>query len=122
MLVLAIKVAAVAIGMRALGFSSKAALLGGLSLGQISELSLFLVARAQEYRLISRHVYLIVVATTVVLLVLTPLSVHAFRGVKQSEYMALVPSHKTAFSRWWGAVNGERADKDDDKDSSGEDA
>ena len=103
-LVLAIKITAVSLGMRALGFSFKASLLGGLSMAQISELSLFLVARAQEYRLISRHVYLMVVATTIVLLVLTPLSSHAFRGVDRSEYKAVVS--RSAFSRWWHSVNG----------------
>lgn len=87
LVVLVIKVFAVAAGMRSLGFSRKAALLGGLSLAQISELSLFLVARAHEYRLITRRTYLIVVATTVVLLMLTPISAHLFRHLDRAEYL-----------------------------------
>lgn len=108
MVVLAIKIAVVSLGMRALGFSTKASVLGGLSLAQISELSLFLVARAQEYQLISRHVYLMVVATTIVLLVLTPLSAHAFRGIDRSEYRTMVS--KSAFSKWWNSINGSMGD------------
>jgi predicted Kef-type K+ transport protein len=104
LVVLVIKIAVVSLGMRALGFSTRASVLGGLSLAQISELSLFLVARAQEYRLISRHVYLMVVATTIVLLVLTPLSAHAFRGIDRSEYRAVVA--RSAFSKWWNSING----------------
>jgi predicted Kef-type K+ transport protein len=67
--VMAIKIAVVSLGLQTLGFSVRASILGGLSLAQISEISLFLVARAHEYHLISRHTYLMVVATTVVLLV-----------------------------------------------------
>lgn len=88
--VLLIKITAVSVGMRSLGFSRKASLLGGLSLAQISELSLFLVARAHEYRLISRRTYLLVVATTVVLLMLTPISAGAFRHLDRAEYRLVV--------------------------------
>lgn len=100
--VLLIKIVTVSIGMRALGYSVKASLLGALSMAHISELSLFLVSRAQEYKLISRHVYLMVVATTVVLLILTPFSSHAFKGVDRSEYKVGV--HKSPFARWIGAA------------------
>lgn len=103
--VMSIKVSMVALGMRTLGFSRKAAILGGLSLAQISELSLFLVARAHEYRLISRKVYLLVVATTIVLLVLTPLSSHAFRGMDRSEYKVSSVT-KSPFARWWHGHGG----------------
>ena len=99
-LVLLIKTAVVALGMQALGFSLHASLLGGLSLAQISEVSLFLIARAHEFSLISRHVYLIVVATTIVLLVLTPLSSHAFRGIDRSKYK--LATSQSPLSRWWG--------------------
>jgi Kef-type K+ transport system membrane component KefB len=100
--VLLIKIVTVSIGMRALGYSVKASLLGALSMAHISELSLFLVSRAQEYKLISRHVYLMVVATTVVLLILTPFSSHAFKGVDRSEYKVGV--HKSPFARWLAAA------------------
>lgn len=103
LVVLAIKITIVSLGMRSLGYSVKASLLGGLSLGQISELSLFLVARAHEYRLISRRTYLMVVATTIVLLVLTPLTSHAFRNVERSEYKAVTALHKSPFVQWWNA-------------------
>ena len=102
--VLAIKILAVTLGMRALGYSTKASFLGALSMAHISELSLFLVSRAQEYKLISRHVYLVVVATTVVLLMLTPLSSHAFKGVDRSEFK--VQALKSPFAQWWGAGSG----------------
>lgn len=84
--VIVIKVVVVAIGLQAMGFSKKASFLGGLSLAHISEISLFLMAHAHEYQLISRHQYLMMVATTVMLLVLTPLSIHAFIGIDRSEY------------------------------------
>ena len=100
--VLLIKIVTVSVGMRALGYSIKASLLGALSMAHISELSLFLVSRAQEHKLISRHVYLMVVATTVVLLILTPFSSHAFKGVDRSEYKVGV--HKSPFARWIAAA------------------
>lgn len=93
--VLLIKIMIITIVMSSLGFSLRASFLSGLSLAQISEMSLFLVARAHEYRLISRHSYLLVVATTVVLLALTPLSMHAFKGIDRSEYKVSNTS-----SRW----------------------
>lgn len=99
MAVLVIKTIVVAIGLHALGFSRKASVLGGLSLAQISEISLFLMAHAHEYHLISRHLYLMVVATTVVLLVLTPLSIHAFSGIDRAEYK--VQYHGSALSTWF---------------------
>ena len=85
-MVMLVKMTVVGVGLQTLGFSRKAAVLGGLSLAQVSEVSLFLMARAHEYHLISRYLYLMVVATTVVLLVLTPLSIHAFNGVDRSTY------------------------------------
>ncbi|GAB5030895.1 sodium hydrogen exchanger [Nannochloropsis oceanica] len=95
--VLLIKIATVSIGMRVLDYSLKASLLGALSMAHISELSLFLVSRAQEYKLISRHVYLMVVATTIILLILTPFASHAFKGVDRNEYKKGI--HKSIFAK-----------------------
>eukprot|EP00624_Nannochloropsis_granulata_P001432 evm.model.NODE_1713_length_9031_cov_19.234304.3 len=95
--VLLIKILTVSIGMRVLGYSLKASLLGALYMAHISELSLFLVSRAQEYKLISRHVYLMVVATTIILLILTPFASHAFKGVDRNEYKKGV--HKSIFAK-----------------------
>jgi hypothetical protein len=96
-----IKVASVSLGMRSLGYSLKASVLGALSMAQISELSLFLVSRAQEYKLISRQVYLMVVATTVVLLMLTPFSSHALKHLERVE--SKVGVNKSSNARWFGA-------------------
>lgn len=96
-----IKVASVSLGMRSLGYSLKASVLGALSMAQISELSLFLVSRAQEYKLISRQVYLMVVATTVVLLMLTPFSSHALKHLERVE--SKVGVNKSSNACWFGA-------------------
>ena len=73
--VFGLKLGVVGLTMRVLGFSWAAALAAGATLAQISEVSLFMVARAQQLGLLSRGAYLMILATTVVLLAFGPLAV-----------------------------------------------
>lgn len=48
---------------------------------QVSEISLFFVARAQHLKLIRRHHYLMAVATTIVLMVASPLVIKGLQAI-----------------------------------------
>lgn len=48
---------------------------------QVSEISLFFVARAQHLQLIQRHHYLVAVATTIILMVASPLVIKALQTI-----------------------------------------
>ncbi|CAB1121126.1 unnamed protein product [Ectocarpus sp. CCAP 1310/34] len=80
MLVL-IKLLIVAMVMKSFGFSWEASTLAGACMAQVSEISLFFVARAQHLKLISRHHYLMTVATTVILMVASPLVIKGLQAV-----------------------------------------
>lgn len=62
---MAVQVTVVTCVMRSFGFALPAALSAGVVLAQVSEVSLFFVARAQQLGLVGRHVYLLMLATTV---------------------------------------------------------
>ncbi|CAM9563884.1 unnamed protein product, partial [Phaeothamnion confervicola] len=72
--------------MRSFGFSLAAAVMAGGCMAQVSEISLFFVARAQQMRLLSRHLYLMMVATTVVLLCVSPVIVAAVRRLNMKHF------------------------------------
>ena len=48
---------------------------------QVSEISLFFVARAQHLKLIRRHHYLMAVATTIILMVASPLVIKGLQAI-----------------------------------------
>jgi monovalent cation:H+ antiporter-2, CPA2 family len=62
---------------RLFGYSLKTALLAGLGLAQIGEFSFVLASKGQALGLLSRQVYLLVLATTAVTLIATPFLLRA---------------------------------------------
>ena len=97
--VFGLKLGVVGLTMRALGFSWSAALAAGATLAQISEVSLFMVARAQQLGLLSRGAYLMVLATTVVLLAFGPLAVHAARWIDRKDFLSVDSESLTVIQR-----------------------
>ena len=87
--VVAVKVAVVAPLVYALGFSRAAAAGAGVVFAQVSEVALFVAARAHDLELVARHTYLDVLSTTIVLLAVAPLFVHALRRVDRKQFLAL---------------------------------
>lgn len=55
----------------------------------MSEVSLFFIARAQQLGLVSRHIYLLMLATTVTLLAVAPLASNVVKRVEKREFSAL---------------------------------
>ncbi|CAM9541238.1 unnamed protein product, partial [Laminaria digitata] len=78
-LLVLIKFLIVAMVMKSFGFSWEASTLAGACMAQVSEISLFFVARAQHLQLIQRHHYLMAVATTIILMVASPLVIKALQ-------------------------------------------
>jgi len=97
--VFGLKLGVVGLTMRVLGFSWAAALAAGATLAQISEVSLFMVARAQQLGLLSRGAYLMILATTVVLLAFGPLAVHAARWIDRKDFLAVESEPLTLWQR-----------------------
>lgn len=87
--VLLLKVLVVAPLVYGLGFSRIAALAAGVVFGQVSEVSLFVAARAHRLNLVQRATYLDVLSSTVVLLAVAPLSVHVVRRIDRSHFQSL---------------------------------
>ncbi|KAJ8604826.1 hypothetical protein CTAYLR_001031 [Chrysophaeum taylorii] len=87
--VLLVKLAVVAPLLYALGFSRVSALAAGVVFGQVSELALFVAARAHRLHLVERSTYLDVLSSTVILLALAPLAVHVVRRLDRKHFFSL---------------------------------
>lgn len=87
--VIVVKVSIVAPLVYGLGFSEAAALGAGAAFAQVSEVALFVTARAHDLELVTRHTYLDVLSTTIVLLAVAPLFVHVLRRVDRRQFLAL---------------------------------
>ncbi|CAM9794468.1 unnamed protein product, partial [Hapterophycus canaliculatus] len=74
-----IKLLIVTLVMKSFGFTWEASTLAGACMAQVSEISLFFVARAQHLELIRRHHYLMAVATTIILMVASPLVIRGLQ-------------------------------------------
>eukprot|EP00249_Psilotum_nudum_P022731 c28626_g1_i4 orf=1433-2425(+) len=72
-LVIFSKTLVVTIVVRAFGYSTRTALLVGMSLAQIGEFAFILLSRASNSHLIENHIYLLLLGTTTLSLVTTPL-------------------------------------------------
>jgi len=100
LVVIAVKFTTGFVAMRRLGFTSIASYTAGFSLGQVSEVSLFFMAKSQHLGLVSRHTYLMAVATTVILMGLSPFTSHAMRHVTDKDLEFTISGHQTPlFSR-----------------------
>jgi Kef-type K+ transport system membrane component KefB len=84
-----LKVAVVTCVMRSFGFTVPAALSAGVVLAQVSEVSLFFIARSQQLGLVSRSAYLLMLATTVTLLAVAPLASNVVKRVDKREFSSL---------------------------------
>lgn len=87
--VLLLKLSIVAPLVYGLGFSRVAALAAGVVFGQVSEVSLFVAARAHRLHLVERGTYLDVLSSTVVLLAIAPVSVPLVRRVDRKHFYSL---------------------------------
>lgn len=87
--VLAVKLAVVAPLVYGLGFSRLAALAAGCIFGQVSEVSLFVAARAHRLHLVQRATYLDVLSSTVVLLAIAPISGAVLRRIDRKHFCSL---------------------------------
>ena len=87
--VLALKLAVVATVVFFLGFSRLAAISAGAVFAQVSEVALFVNARAHRLHLVKRATYLDVLSSTVVLLAIAPLAVHVLRRVDPHHFVQL---------------------------------
>jgi len=87
--VVAVKVAVVGPLVHSLGFSKSAAAGAGGVFAQVSEVALFVAARAHDLELVTRHTYLDVLSTTIVLLAVAPLFVHILRRVDRRQFLSL---------------------------------
>ena len=85
--VVCVKVAVTAPVVYALGFSKQAAAGAGAVFAQVSEVALFVAARAHELELLARHTYLDVLSTTIVLLAVAPLFIHGLRRVDRRHFL-----------------------------------
>lgn len=84
-----LKVAVVTCVMRSFGFTVPAALSAGVVLAQVSEVSLFFIARSQQLGLVSRSAYLLMLATMVTLLAVAPLASNVVKRVDKREFSSL---------------------------------
>ena len=66
---------------------SAAASGAGAVFAQVSEVALFVAARAHELELLARHTYLDVLSTTIVLLAVAPLFIHGLRRVDRRHFL-----------------------------------
>ena len=83
------------------GFSLPASLSAGIILAQVSEVSLFLIARAQQLGLVSRYVYLLMLATTVTLMAVSPLASNIVKRVDKRDFSVTSdPSYRLFFCGW----------------------
>ncbi|CAM9597399.1 unnamed protein product, partial [Scytosiphon promiscuus] len=103
LLLVLIKLLIVALVMKSFGFTWEASTLAGACMAQVSEISLFFVARAQHLQLIRRHHYLMAVATTIVLMVASPLVI---RGLQHLHGGAAAGSANGAGERGGGTGGG----------------
>lgn len=87
--VLLVKLVVVAPVVYSLGFSRLAGLGAGLVFGHVSEVALFVAARAHRLHLVERATYLDVLSSTVVLLAIAPLAVHLVRRIDKKHFKAL---------------------------------
>lgn len=87
--VVVIKVAVVGPMVYALGFSRAAATGAGFVFAQVSEVALFVAARAHHLQLVTRHTYLDVLSTTIVLLAIAPLFIHVLKRVDRKQFLSL---------------------------------
>jgi hypothetical protein len=71
--VVACKAALTALVVRAFGYSARTALVVGMSLAQVGEFSFVLLARASTLKLVQRPAYLLLLGTTALSLLVTPL-------------------------------------------------
>jgi hypothetical protein len=72
-LVVAAKTALTTLVVRAFGYSARTALIVGLSMAQVGEFSFVLLSRASSLRLVQRPAYLLLLGTTALSLLATPL-------------------------------------------------
>jgi len=98
LVVIAVKFMTGFVVLRRLGFSSVASYTAGFALGQVSEVSLFFTGKAQHMGLISRHTYLMTVATTVLLLAASPFASHAMTHVTDKD-LDFTPGEGKMFTR-----------------------
>ena len=87
--VVCVKVAVTAPVVYALGFSKQAAAGAGAVFAQVSEVALFVAARAHHLQLVTRHTYLDVLSTTIVLLAIAPLFIHVLKRVDRKQFLSL---------------------------------
>jgi len=80
-LVITSKTIVVTVVVRAFGYSGKSAFLVGMSLAQIGEFAFILLSRASNLHLIQKKLYLLLVGTTALSLVTTPLLFRAIPAV-----------------------------------------
>ncbi|CAN0023217.1 unnamed protein product [Discosporangium mesarthrocarpum] len=80
-MLISIKVAIVTLVMQSFGFTLKASTLAGACMAQVSEISLFFVAQAHNLHLISRHHYLMTVAASIIIMVVSPFVLGTFLRV-----------------------------------------
>lgn len=102
-----LKISVVTLVMRSFGFALPASLAAGVIMAQVSEVSLFFIARAQQLGLVSRHVYLLMLATTVTLLAVAPLASNVVKRVDKRDFSILeFPSQRpTSIGRFgWPQV------------------
>ena len=85
--VVCVKVCVTAPVVYCLGFSRQASAGAGAVFAQVSEVALFVAARAHELELLARHTYLDVLSTTIVLLAVNPLVIHALRRVDRRHFL-----------------------------------
>ena len=83
-----LKSAVVTAVLHSFGFALPACLSAGVILAQVSEVSLFFIARAQQLGLVSRYVYLLMLATTVTLLAVSPLASNVVKRVDTRNFSA----------------------------------
>jgi|MDSY01.1.fsa_nt_gb CPA2 family monovalent cation:H+ antiporter-2 len=81
-----LKSAVVTAVLHSFGFALPASLSAGVILAQVSEVSLFFIARAQQLGLVSRYVYLLMLATTVTLLAVSPLASNVVKRVDKRTF------------------------------------
>ncbi|KAH8085500.1 solute:proton antiporter [Aureococcus anophagefferens] len=83
--VVVIKVAVVGPMVYALGFSRAAATGAGFAFAQVSEVAV----GAHHLQLVTRHTYLDVLSTTIVLLAIAPLFIHVLKRVDRKQFLSL---------------------------------
>eukprot|EP01065_Artemidia_motanka_P052306 TRINITY_DN9414_c0_g1_i1.p1 TRINITY_DN9414_c0_g1~~TRINITY_DN9414_c0_g1_i1.p1 ORF type:complete len:1026 (+),score=389.62 TRINITY_DN9414_c0_g1_i1:70-3147(+) len=98
-LILTVKTVCGAVFLWLLGFSPRACMGGGLSLGQMSVVSLFFTYYTQQFGLISRRLHLLTLCSTAVLLSLSPICGVLVAKVSQSK-LGTPPSSSRLCCEW----------------------